>query len=162
MKPLNNNTEFVVGEDKILGYVLSSLFFLLFCYGIIDAIVKRFTNFTYVNYLFFLSLAPSFIYFIKAKNKRVYIRVNKKGIYQDEQFVTNWSNLLNAYFSQKEKAITIQNNFILVLEYRKDGENKGFRRSIPLPNTQKKSEEEVLAAVKFFWKEWRKATILHN
>jgi len=153
--PLSKDGEFVVGEDKVLDYILASLFFALFLYGSVDAILHHFTKLNYLNYVFGIALAPALILFAKARNKRVYIRINKIGIYQDEQLVTGWSNLLNAYISQKEKVLSIQDNFILVVEYRKEGFEQGFRRKIPLTNTQNKSEEDVLAAVKFFWKEYR-------
>lgn len=150
--PLNKDSEFVVGEDKVLDYILATLFFALFLYGLIDMILHHFTKINYQSFIFMIALAPAFIFFVKGKNKRIYIRVNKKGIYQDEKLVTNWSNLLNAFIDQKEKVLSIQDNFILVLEYMKDGFQQGFRRKIPLTNTQNKSEEEVIEAVKFFWK----------
>jgi hypothetical protein len=153
--PLNRDSEFIVGEDKVLDYILASLFFALFLYGLIDVVRRRFVNIDYQSFIFALALAPAFIFFVKGKNKKVYIRINKTGIYQDEKLVTGWSNLLNAFISQKEKVLSIQDNFILVVEYRKDGFKQGFRRSIPLTNTQNKSEEDVLAAVKFFWKQYR-------
>lgn len=151
--PLSNNSEFVVGEDKVLDYILASLFFGLFLYGLIDAIRQHFTKLNYLNYLFIIALLPAILFFRKAKNRRIYIRINKTGIYQDEKLVTGWSNLLKAYITQKATVISIQDNFMLVVEYLKDGVEKGFRRKIPLTNTQNKSEEEVLEAVKFFWKE---------
>ncbi|MBL0273152.1 MAG: hypothetical protein IPQ06_08785 [Chitinophagaceae bacterium] len=152
--PLTKESEFVVGEDKVLVTILATLFFALFLYGLIDALLHHFTKLDYQNFIFMIALAPALLFFIKAKNKRVYIRINKTGIYQEEQLVTGWSDFLNAYISQKDKVISIQDNFILVVEYRKDGVEKGFRRKIPLTNTQNKSEEEVLEAVKFFWKEY--------
>jgi hypothetical protein len=109
---------------------------------------------------FFLSvggMAAAIFFFAKARNKRVYIRINNKGIYQDEKLVTGWANFLNAYVSQKDKMVQIQDNFILVVEYRK-GPQQGVRRKIPLTNTQNKSEEEVLAAVKFYWSIFHKKT----
>ena len=151
--PLNKDNEFIVGEDKVLDYIMASLFLGLFLYGTIDAILHHFTKFTYLNFVFGIALAPALIFFARARNKRVYIRINKTGIYQDEQFVTNWSNLLNVYLDQKEIVLSIQDNFILVVEYLKDGFEQGFRRKIPLTNTQDKSEEDVLEAVHFFWKE---------
>ena len=153
--PLSNNSEFVVGEDKVLDYILASLFFGLFLYGLIDAIRQDFTKLNYVNYLFIIALLPAILFFRKAKTRRIYIRINKTGIYQDEKLVTGWSTLLNAHITQKEKVFSIQDNFMLVVEYLKDGIEKGFRRKIPLTNTQNKSEEEILEAVKFFWKEYR-------
>lgn len=154
--PLVKDSEFVVREDKVLDYILASLFFAVFLYGLIDAILKHFTSLNYLSYVFMILLAPAILFFAKARNKRIYIRINKKGIYQDEELVTGWSNLLNVYVDQKEvKLISIQDNFILVVEYLKDGVEQGFRRKIPLTNTQNKSEEEVLEAVKFFWKQYR-------
>jgi len=154
--PLNKDSQFVVGEDKVLVYIIASLFFALFLYGLIDMFLHHFTKIDYQSFIFMIALAPAFIFFVKARNKRIYIRINKTGIYQDEKLVTGWANLLNAYISQKDTVLSIQDNFILVVEYRKDGFKQGFRRSIPLTNTQNKSEEDVLAAVKFFWKEYRK------
>jgi hypothetical protein len=153
--PLHKDSQFIVGEDKILVYILSFLFFGLFIYGLIDAMLHHFKQLNYVNLLFVVALLPAFILFRQAKSKRIYIRINKKGIYQDERLVTQWIYFLNAYITQKEKAFSIQDNFILVVEYRKDGVEKGFRRNIPLTNTQNKSEEDVLEAVQFFWKEYR-------
>jgi hypothetical protein len=153
---LNKNQEFLVGEDKVLVYIMAFLFSGLFLYGLIDAIIKGITNINYLNFVFFISVLPAILFFKKGKNNRVYIRINMTGIYQDEQLVTGWHNLLNVFISQEEKTISIQDNFILVVEYRKDGNKDGFRRKIPLTNTQNKSEEEVLAAVKFFWKEYKK------
>ncbi|MGB3007945.1 MAG: hypothetical protein WBC06_15630 [Chitinophagaceae bacterium] len=149
---LNKNEEFLVGEDKVLVYILASLFFLLFLYGLIDAILHHFQQLTYMSFIFLIALAPAILFLRKGKNNRIYIRINKKGIYQDEKLITDWSHLLKVYISQKERVASIQDNFVLVVEYRKVGINDGFRRKIPLTNTQNKSEEEVLEAVNFFWK----------
>jgi len=150
--PLTGDSEFVVTEDKVLDYILGFLFFALFLYGSIDAIRKHFTNIQYLNYLFIISLGPALYYFTKGRSGRVYIRVNKIGIYQDEKLVTGWNNFLNAYITEKAKVLSIKDNFLLIVEYTKDGSEKGFRRKIRLTNTQNKSEEEVHAAINFFWK----------
>jgi hypothetical protein len=50
----------------------------------------------------------------------------------------------------------LRDNFVLVVEYKKNGTKQGFRKKLPLTNTQDKSEEEVLEAVKFFWGEYKK------
>jgi hypothetical protein len=154
--PLTKDSEFVVGEEKVLNYILAALFFALFLYGVIDAL-RHFKNIDYQSYVFALALAPAIYCFRRAHNKRIYIRVNKTGIYQDEQLITDWSNLLKVFVTQKEKKgiYDISDNFILVVEYRKDGLPQGFRSKLPLTNTQNKSDEEVLEAVKFFWKEYK-------
>ncbi len=147
---LNADSEFIVKDDKWLVFILAFLFFGIFLYGLIDAILKGFNNLTYLSYLFFLLLIPAFLFNRKARANRIYIRINKNGIYQDEQFVTGWEGFLNAFITQKEKVLSIQDNFILVVEYVKNDNLKGFRKQIPLTNTQNKSEEEVMEAIIYF------------
>lgn len=152
---LNKNGEFLVGEDRVLDFIMASLFFALFLYGLIDTIRHEFKDISYSNLVFIIALGIAILFFGKGISKRIYIRINQKGIFQDEQLVTGWAGLLNVYISQKEKVLSIKDNFILVVEYVKDDNKKGFRRNIPLTNTQNKSEEEVLEAVKFFWKGYK-------
>ena len=155
--PLSKESEFVVGEEKILNYILAFLCFALFLYGVIDAVRRHFINIDYQSFIFALALIPAFLFFRKARSNRVYIRVNKKGIYYHEKLVTGWPGLLKVSLAQKDKhyLINLQDNFLLVVEYRKEGSKEGLRRKIPLTNTQNKSEEDVLEAVNFFWKEYR-------
>jgi len=162
--PLTKDSQFTVGEEKVLNYVMALLFFALFLYGLMDAINRNFKKIDYQSYVFALAIAPVIYFMHRAYSKRVYIRVNKNGIYQDEKLVTGWPGLLKAYIAQKEKTgfFNIRDNFMLVVEYRKDGDKEGFRRKLPLTNTQNKSEEEVLEAVQFFWKEYRKDAGVRN
>jgi hypothetical protein len=155
---LNKDSQFIVGEEKILNYILAILCFGLFVYGVVDAIKRHFINIDYQSFVFALALAPAYLFFRKARSKKVYIRINKTGIYQGRQLVADWSNLINAFIDQKEKKnfFNIQDNFMLILEYRKkDVAKQVFRSKIPLTNTQNKSEEEVLEAVMYFWKIYR-------
>lgn len=156
--PLSNNSEFTVGEEIILDYIMAFLFLALFLYGLIDAIVKRFHHLTYLSGLFTLALLPAIYFYKKARSKRIYIRVNKTGIYQDERLVTDWSHLLNAYITERDQSfiISVSDNFALVIEYQKNNADIGARRYIKLTNTQNKSEEDVLEAVHFFWREYQK------
>ena len=155
--PLSKDSEFVVGEEKVLLYIMAFLFFALFMYGLIDAVNRHFTNIDYQSIIFAFALLPAFYCIRRARSNKVYIRINKTGIYHTEKLVTAWAGLLKAYLAQKEKTrlINIQDNFLLVVEYRKDGMKQHFRRQIPLTNTQNKSEEEVLEAVNFFWKMYK-------
>jgi len=136
----------------MLNYFIAALFFVIFIFGLVDGIS---TNSTALTVGSFAVLIIAILYFIKARSKRIHIRINKKGLYHDEKLVTDWAHFLNATISQKERVWSIQDNFILVVEYLKDHSKKGFRRSIPLTNTQNQSEEDVLAAVKFFWNQFR-------
>jgi hypothetical protein len=151
--PLTKETEFVVGQEKVLNYVLGCIFLALFLYGLVDPIRHHFKYIDYQSIVFVLALAAAIYCFKGAQSKRVFIRINKKGIYQDEKLVTDWSGLIKVYISQKEKTglVNLLDNFILVVEFRKDHAKAGVRRKIPLTNFQNKSEEEVLEAAQFFW-----------
>lgn len=156
---LTKDSEFIVGENKLMNYVMALFFFALLLYGFIDAANRHFKDIDYQSYIFALAIIPLIYCLRRARSKRIYLRINKKGIYKDEQVVTNWSNLLNFYLAQEKKKsfYDLRDNFILVVEYKGIDPKKGTRRKIPLTNTQDKSEEEVLVAVEFFWKEHKKA-----
>lgn len=156
---LTRDSEFTVGEEKLLNYILALLCFALFMYGLIDAVRRNFVHVDYQSFFFALALWPAILFFKKAKSNRVFIRINKTGIYHDGQKVTDWNDFLKAYLAQQEKknVINIQDRFQLVVEFRKKGDPKqGLRKKIPLGNTQNKSEEEVLQAVTFFHKQYKK------
>ena len=148
---LTKDSEFIVGEEKVLNYIIAFLCLTLFMYGLIDAVTRKFINIDYQSLIFTLALVPAFIFFKKGRSKRIFIRINKTGIYQEEKLLTNWANFIKAFLTQEEKLVSIKDNFVLVVEYRKEGQKEGFRRKIPLTNTQNKSEEDVLNAVRFFW-----------
>lgn len=147
-KPLTKDSEFTVGEEKILVYILSGLFLALFLYGLVDSLSKGFKNLDYSSMVYVIALSLSFMFFSKGRSKRVFIRINKNGIYQDEKLVTSWPGFIKAYVTQDKKVFTVQDNFVLMVEYER--ENKGLKRKIPLGNTQNKSEEDIIAAIKFF------------
>ena len=148
---LEKDSEFTVREEKVLDYILAILFFAVFVLGLVYALKNNITREDVVGGLLMLALIPSLIAFAKAKSKRIYIRINKTGIYQDEQLVAGWDKMIKAYITQKQVTGQWQDSFLLVLEYRKEVIVSGFRRRIPLTNTQNKSEEEIIEAIRFFW-----------
>ncbi|MBI5371360.1 MAG: hypothetical protein HZA79_04950 [Sphingobacteriales bacterium] len=159
---LTPDRQFIVGEYKLMNYFMAFFFLALFGVGLYDAIARNFRNIDYQSYVFALAIIPFVFIIRKLRMGKVYIRINSKGIYQDERLVTPWSGLLNAALTQEEKKRMIEmgDKFILQLDYRKPGETKSFRRKIPLTNTQNKSEEEVLAAVRYFWVLYNKSVVV--
>lgn len=149
---LTPEAEFTVREEKWLNIIMTILFTALFLYGLIDALLKGIRHMDYQSIIFALALIPAGLFFRKARSKRVYIRINRKGIYQDERLVTDWPHFHNASIGQQEKVVSIQDNFLLLIEFFREDSAKGFRRKIPLTNTQNQSEEDVLAAIHYFWK----------
>lgn len=153
---LSPEKDFLVKEEKWVNFVMAILFLALFVYGLTDAAMSGFRHIDYQSILFTLALAPAWIFFRQGLSKRIHIRVNRTGIYQDEKLVTAWTGFVNARLDQQQKLASIKDNFVLVVEYRRGDPVKGFRRIIPLTNTQNQSEEDVLKAVQFFWIDYQK------
>jgi hypothetical protein len=154
---LTRDSQFTVGEEKLLDFILAGLFFILFLYGLIDSITKDFQNIDASSMVFVIALSLAFMFFAKGRSKTIYIRVNRKGIYHMERLVTSWPNFIRANLSQDQKALSISDNFVLIVEHKK--ENAIFKRKIPLGNTQNKSEEDVLNAIRFFVDSYHKKEI---
>jgi len=157
-QPLTKDSEFTVGENKLMAYAIAVFFFSLFMVAVVDVVERRFRSIDYQSIIFAFAIFGTIYMLRRAKSRAIYIRVNKKGIYEGGQLVTDWPHFLNAYISQDDKKAIydIRDLFVLIVEYTKDGSPNGFRRKVPLSNNQNKSEEEVLEAVKFFWNEYRK------
>lgn len=152
---LTRDSQFTVGEEKVLNYVMAAFFLALFGYGVFDAVRRQFTDIDYQSIIFGLAILPAIFCIRRARSNRVYLRINQKGIYQDGYLLTSWDRFLKAYITQKEKKPMwdIRDNFQLVVEFRdKTTPTQGHRKKIPLTNTQNKSEEDIMAAVNFFLK----------
>ena len=64
--PLTKDSEFVVGEEKVLNYIMTAFFIALFLYGLIDAIRRHFINIDYQSFIFALALVPAIYCFRRA------------------------------------------------------------------------------------------------
>ena len=84
---------------------------------------------------------------------KTYITINHTGIYYFGKLVSSWDNFKSACITQDDIPESIQDNFVLMVEHYKTGEDGYFIKKVPLTNTQNKSEEEVPAAVDFFCKQ---------
>ena len=99
--------------------------------------------------ILYIAIIPAILFIRKGLINRVCIVINKKGIYHFGELITTWEDFIDARIDQDEVVLTIQDNFVLFVRYRQPG-NKIFRSKIPLRNTQNKSEEEIIAAIRFF------------
>ena len=129
---------------------MSFLFLALGLYPLAGLLIHGFRNPDYQGLILLLALIPSWLFFNKARSRRIFIRVNKKGIYQDEKMVTDWKGFIRAFLDQQQKTVSIRDNFVLVVEYKKEGQQNVFKRVIPLTNTQNQSEEDIIGAIRFF------------
>ena len=96
-----------------------------------------------------LAILPAVAFTIKAILNRTSITVNKTGIYHYKIFLTNWNNFINAWVEEQHSKSGYY-YFVLIVAFYKDGEEGSFERIMKLDSTQNKSEEEIIAAIKFF------------
>jgi hypothetical protein len=98
----------------------------------------------------------------KTSKDEVILQINKTGIYYYGQLLTDWDHFKREEFID-ELPLPSGNNpgvndkFFLMIKYYKDGYPGYYGRKIQLTNSQDKSEEEIFAAIKFYYKNRQKA-----
>jgi hypothetical protein len=138
---LAENDVFVVKESVTLDYGLAGFFTLL---GLLTIGTSGFP----VG-IFSLIAAAYFLY--KGVVNREALRVDCNGIYQNRKLVTTWHNFAEAFATQVRIDGEIAAVFVLIIRYYKEGITGSFRMTIPLTDTQNKSEDEILAAIRRFY-----------
>lgn len=83
--------------------------------------------------------------------------INKTGIYYYGELLTDWNHFISEEFIDEVPLPSgndpgINDRFYLFLKYYKDGYPGYYSRKIRLTDTQDKSEEEIIAAIKFYYK----------
>lgn len=149
---LHPDSEFVVKEEIVLVFILTGLSILIFIYGILDLTVITGLKDNASAFTFLAAIVPAIYFFRKGFRNPVSLRINRKGIYEGNRLITGWESLVKATITQKTegKWKSVQDNFQLVIDFYVGGGVKPFRHVIPLTNTQNKSEEEVMAAIRYF------------
>lgn len=138
--------EFLVKESKGLRIFFGILLLLFGAYMFNESIIVAVIAGT-------LSLAA----FYMASRNVVIMRISKDGFYYHNRLVTSWSKFVSAKFVDEAPTLTssslgLSDRFAVVIRYYKE-DGKCYERKIPLTNTQNKSEEEVMAAIRFYSKQ---------
>jgi len=157
----NPAVDFIVKEEKGTNYVLAGLFALLFLYGVGNAAYYNFRQIDYQNIVLAFAIIPVILFIRKGNNPKAHIRVNRKGIYEQEILVTDWAHFIKAFILEKQEKRIYQINdiFYLVIEYQSPKKGIGKRRKIRLTNTQNKSEEEIIVAIRQFLNNYRSGNV---
>lgn len=84
------------------------------------------------------------------------ITINKNGFYYYEQLLTDWEHFISEEFIDEVPLPQgndpgLNDRFFLLIKYYKDDKPGYFGRKIRLTDSQDKSEEEIIAAVKFYY-----------
>jgi hypothetical protein len=89
-------------------------------------------------------------------NKTI-MTINKTGFYYLGELVTDWKNFIDASVSQDEEnrrvPYDITDRFMLLVRYSKEGESGYFGRKFLMTAVMDKSEEEIIAAIKFYYEQ---------
>ncbi len=96
----------------------------------------------------YLTIIPAIFFLMKAIKNKIIIEINHAGFYYNGSLLTNWDNFISAHFTEEEKIGSFSDNFVLYIEYYKPGTGMDYISKIPLTNTQNKSEEAILEAIK--------------
>jgi hypothetical protein len=141
----NLESDFVVKESKNMNLIIG-IFFLVFSLATfqMSVLMGCLTLFFAVG-----TLARS------AKNITV-MTINKTGFYHYGELITDWDHFISEEFIDGLSRRG-QDQCFLLIKYYKDGESGYFGRKIPFTDTQDKSEEEIMAAIKFYYTNSQKA-----
>jgi hypothetical protein len=147
---LDEDGSFTVKEFTALNVVAAIIFYIMFFYGLFNTtLVSNEQNDLYDKMLWF-ALAPAIYFTLKAKSKRVYIRISNEGVYINDYFLSDWPHFVSAEYTQNQEAGDLRDKFVLIINYYRDNEGY-YVKEVPLTNTQNKAEEEVIAAINHFY-----------
>ena len=151
---LEKDGSFAVKESAFINSIIAAVAFAVFFYALYLVIKAPEGQDLFLDGFMLVAIIPAVMFTMKARSGTVYIRVDENGIFVNRQLLTSWQTFRNASFGQKEKVMSIQDNFVLRVTYHVTGKGN-FVREVPLTNTQNKSEEEVIAAIKYFYHKYQ-------
>jgi hypothetical protein len=147
----NANGDFHVKESKGCNLAMGIILLVLSLLIIFADLSGRLTG-AFIK-VFYLLLIPAVLFIRRGSANQTVMTINKTGFYYGGQLLTSWDNFIDAAVTQEEKLLAIQDNFQLFIKYYKDGSPGYFGRKIPLTNTQDKAEEEIIAAIRFYYRQ---------
>lgn len=146
--------DFVIKESVGVNIFAAAVFYVLFFYTLFSTTVSQPGEVTLVDKMLFLTLIPALLYTAKAFKSQPYLTVNKNGIFIGRLHLTIWSNFISAEVVERQVPGRITDNFILIIEYYRDGLGH-YVKELPMTNTQNKSEEEILEAIQQHYNQFR-------
>jgi hypothetical protein len=98
----------------------------------------------------YLTIIPAIIFIVRGFKDKIVIEINENGLFYHGALVTNWTHFITAKYEQEEKVMSLQDNFILLIDYYKPETGKRYTSKIKLPSILNKSEEDIIAAIQRF------------
>jgi hypothetical protein len=141
----NAETGFVVKESKNMR-----LFIGLIALGIAVIMAKSSILIAAVIAVFAIATL------LASRRNKTVMTINKEGFFYEGNLITSWRHFVSAKFLDQtpqlsKSSLGVSDQFYLAVRYRKEGDKACYEQKIPLTNLQDKSEEEIMAAVRFFY-----------
>jgi len=145
---LNAEEDFLVKESPEINFIAGSilLFVFIVSYLVMD---DGWSNYFAALVLFLL---PAAFFIARGKSSHVIMKINKTGFYYHGNLVTRWPYFMDAQVYEELVPGSIRDNFILMIRYYAENLSVYYTLKIPLSNTQDKAEEEIIAAIDFYYK----------
>jgi hypothetical protein len=145
------NADFLVKDSKGCNFTLGFLSLALF---VTIVLVDRFdTRHPSVFQFFYLAFIPAILLIKRGMANKTIMVINKNGFYYLGELITNWDNFINAVVSQDHRSAVyyLHDDFVLLIRYYKPGQPGYYGRKISLDSRLDKAEEEIMAAIKFYY-----------
>lgn len=93
---------------------------------------------------------------LASRKHRTVMTISKDGFFYHGNLVTNWDNFVSATFIDQAPGLStsslgISDQFFISIRYYKKAGGLCYERKIALTNMQDKAEEEIMAAIRFFY-----------
>lgn len=153
---------FYVKDSKGCNITMGILFLAAF---ILTACIDRFnTNEFSIYQLLYLSIIPGVYLIRRGIVNKIIMTINKSGFYYLDELITGWDNFIDAFVTQDEEnrkiPYDVTDRFMLVIRYGKMGSTNIYARKILMTAVMDRSEEEIIAAIKFYFNHRDRGTIL--
>jgi hypothetical protein len=138
---------FVVRESKWLLFALGIVFSVLFLISFFEFGDDRVSVGFRFNTMK-IALLPAAIFFYRALHTRTVFVIDETGFHYYGKLITTWENFVSARVVEGKSPGGFQDNFLLHLQYTRPEKDGVYQQKLPLTNTQDKSEEEIIAAIR--------------
>ena len=150
---LTDNSVFIVREARGVDFTFSSIFIILTLIIAVHIIADYRSDQIAVYYkLVILTLLPAISFIVRGIQNKIALTIDKTGIYRKEKLLTSWDHFISAKIMQDAITGSYTDDFVLFIDYEKEGEPGIFIRKIKISNSWNKSEEEMIAAIHYFSK----------
>jgi hypothetical protein len=141
----NPDEDFIVKESTGMNILISFFFFLF-----------AFFSASLYWWLCGFFLIPGVLLFIRGLKNQTVMIVSKSGFYYYDSLITDWTNFIDVEFIDEvplpgPNSSGVSDKFSMLMKfYRDDQPDLYFTQQFRFTNTQNKSEEEIIAAIRFY------------